>query len=576
MREPDLDPAQGVKAHPQHGGAPPEPEPGKHEEHASTTPTKNSVSDAVFTSVFLLGMANWILWGVLQSPLATKIALFLTALFYVGWGALIWRKGQTKSAWETFARQARLLLSLAVTVLGAPAIAIALRPEDRDLAFKLLAIVLLSFLPAWLYWQFVANKGRALWDEFVINLYRLGVDNPISLPRPPKHSVFYHVWKTAREGAAHDAADEHSENLYRKKFEGVYGALSDESSQRVLTENAIPVVFATVFISLGWVLLLQPEVVYHRWIFESVAASGARFPLAEIGFAFLGAYFYVVPMLMRRYYQNDLKTSAYINVSVRIVSVVIITWILTEVWRGEAASESSASAAWRYGVAFTIGVFPDVGWQVLQRALKWPIGFIDKSFRVRYPLSTVDGLNLWYESRLLEEGIEDLPTLTTANVVDVMLHTRIPIDRLVNWLDQAVLLLHVPDGQVNGDADRRASNLRVKLDNLGIRTATDLLALYDRSTTSFRVPPLKPVDAATSADIGTLVTVAELVRREPVLFHVVQWKTFARDYLTLKDRPSMVDAGHYMPSEAQRVRSSLGIEPMSPAEVTGEQQTSVS
>ena len=52
-------------------------------------------------------------------------------------------------------------------------------------------------------------------------------------------------------------------------------------------------------------------------------------------------------------------------------------------------------------------------------------------------------MNIWYESRLLEEGIEDMQNLATANIVDVMLRTRIPVDRLVDWIDQAYLYLHL-------------------------------------------------------------------------------------------------------------------------------------
>ena len=49
--------------------------------------------------------------------------------------------------------------------------------------------------------------------------------------------------------------------------------------------------------------------------------------------------------------------------------------------------------------------------------------------------------------RLVEEGIEDMQNLATANLVDVILHTRVPVGRLVDWLDQAYLALHLPPRQ---------------------------------------------------------------------------------------------------------------------------------
>jgi hypothetical protein len=71
-----------------------------------------------------------------------------------------------------------------------------------------------------------------------------------------------------------------------------------------------------------------------------------------------------------------------------------------------------------------------------------------------YPLNQLDGLNVWYEARLVEEGIEDMQNLATANLVDVILHTRVPVGRLVDWVDQAQLYLHL-DRAERGYRERR-------------------------------------------------------------------------------------------------------------------------
>jgi hypothetical protein len=82
-----------------------------------------------------------------------------------------------------------------------------------------------------------------------------------------------------------------------------------------------------------------------------------------------------------------------------------------------------------------------------------------------YPLNQLDGLNIWYESRLVEEGIEDMQNLATANMVDVILHTRVPVGRLVDWIDQAILYMHL-DRAERGFGERRlvrkARNLELK------------------------------------------------------------------------------------------------------------------
>ena len=98
----------------------------------------------------------------------------------------------------------------------------------------------------------------------------------------------------------------------------------------------------------------------------------------------------------------------------------------------------------------------------------------------RYPLSDLDGVNIWYEARLVEEGIEDMQNLATANLVDVILHTRVSVGRLVDWLDQAYLALHLPPRQQpHDDAAHDDGGLtRTALEARGIRTASDLIKAW--------------------------------------------------------------------------------------------------
>jgi hypothetical protein len=113
-------------------------------------------------------------------------------------------------------------------------------------------------------------------------------------------------------------------------------------------------------------------------------------------------------------------------------------------------------------------------------------------------------LSIWYEVRLVEESIEDMQNLATANFVDVMLHTRVPVGRLVDWVDQAYLYLHL-DRVERGIAETRrarrnpaagpsvsqrlvggsvqpgsrgGTRTRTVLRQVGIRTATDLIKAF--------------------------------------------------------------------------------------------------
>jgi hypothetical protein len=93
-------------------------------------------------------------------------------------------------------------------------------------------------------------------------------------------------------------------------------------------------------------------------------------------------------------------------------------------------------------------------------------------------LSDLDGLTVWHEARLEEEDIENIPNMATADVVDLMLYTRLPPDRIIDWVDQAILYTHLGPGP---ESDPANTTLRRPLRAHGIRTATSLIEVYRRS-----------------------------------------------------------------------------------------------
>lgn len=364
-----------------------------------------------------------------------------------------------------------------VLVIGAIVLAaIYLAAEDKVVLLKITTVVYFSLLPALLYLQFSSKKTLAVWKDFVANLYKLQVDDPGNLPRPPTLSCFYPAWRDARkdawdrgdldrQGKSVASVEEELEraNQYRQKFRDLFGRIPRASeSTSVLSLNSshkLQVVLATVLITLGWTFVVQPESVFDRTFApkDFALANLPSVPTETFAFAFLGAYFYILQMLVRRYFQNDLKSTAYINATMRIVIVILLVWVIDPLLQ-------DATQAQRNALAFAVGVFPTVGWQFLEQVLiRKPIGLVVKSLEPKHKLGDLDGLNIWYESRLLEVGVEDMQNLTTTDLVDLMLNTRIPVDRIVDWIDQALLYVRVVD-------EHRRELLR----SYGIRTATDL------------------------------------------------------------------------------------------------------
>jgi len=257
-------------------------------------------------------------------------------------------------------------------------------------------------------------------------------------------------------------------------------------------------------------------------------------------FAFLGAYSFSAQMLIRRFFQNDLRPSAYANVMLRIIVVLILVAALSQLMPADNLRNQAV-------VAFIIGFFPLVGMQALQRTAAAILRAAVPSLSPPYPLNQIDGLSVWYEARLLEEGIEDMQSLATANLVDVILHTRVPVGRLVDWVDQAHLYLHFDriergwlertlgtrkekEGETQSIArgsvsktSRAGTRTRTAFRQLGIAKATDLLKAFPPNEMDPDVAP-KPgspwathLEALKEAglDISQVRTMVRVLSSEP-------------------------------------------------------------
>ena len=432
--------------------------------------------------------------------------------------ALAWLNGDKARVWLRRKAVAAWMNVLIAAAAGVTAVTAGLLAEKHwpypqtwgVAALKLFALWCLSFLPGWLYVRFIGMRAKALWNEYVLNLHRLGWDLPENLPEPPPTSEFHERWKQK------DGSRRPGDNIYQQKFEAYYGrdvpraAMDDWGSTapdekragdrgrngeyRVSSESLFPVFLATAVLAVGWSAVL--------WDTRFVSAPHGAWDVLKYGF--IGAYAFVTGMLIRRFYQSDLRPSAYASAVMRIILVLLIVAVLHQVIGNTATMANHAELA----VAFMIGFFPPVGIQFLQRATSKALRLAVPPITSEYPLDQLDGLNLWYEARLTEEGVEDMQNLTTMNLVDVILHTRVPPGRLVDWTDQAFLLIHLDktdrtelndlreelrrdssvhrQGAKDGATTRAepyaesGAVARLNLRRVGIRTATDLLKAFSQ------------------------------------------------------------------------------------------------
>ena len=433
---------------------------------------------------------------------------------------------------------------------------------DRTLVMKLGAIALLAMIPGLLYLQFIAAKGPTLRQEYILNLHRLQIDSYQNLPTPPADSLFFQGPNPPAQG----------ENLYLQKFDALYGGPAKDpksegdnppakdgqtgqvtggpsDSYTAPAANRLPLVLATLVLAIGWSVVLQPEPILARSLgnLGSVTLSGQPLlPIDPLRFAFAGSYFFILQMVIRRYFQDDLKPNAYVAALQRVIVVTLLITAVHQVWPWSAAQENA--------FAFLVGVFPDSALKALMDLLAMPIRWFVQGLQKPLPLSDLDGMNMWYESRLVEEGIEDMQSLATANLVDVILRTRVPVNRLVDWIDQSILFLHV-SGNAPQDGGKEQPSDRDILRQLGIRTATNLEDGLRPHGSAPRGGPTDKTANATDTFVQNLTSVLNTEQRshwpsvtesiarafhdEPNLYHVRQWKSYPGPIEDTRRRPAV-------------------------------------
>jgi hypothetical protein len=293
-----------------------------------------------------------------------------------------------------------------------------------------------SLLPVLLFFLFDRYKLETLRNRLYINIFRL--DDSVS---------------TTGEIDA----------KYGSQIREAYGS-DDLGRGRLAPATNWPVLVCAFVITIGWIVALAPVGAdFDPGSAGEVLAAlvPQRSPLV---FGFLGVYFFSLRSIAVRYARGDLKPKAYTHIMVRVFLVAVLAWVLDAL----ATGESGAVLA----LAFVFGYTPDEFFTWLKRTFRstLPKGALKSP---TLPLSDLEGIDLYDLSRLESEGIVNIQGLAHHELMELIIETRIPVPRLIDWVDQAILYLHVTGGPSN--------DARGKLRDYGIRTATDLLQSWTQA-----------------------------------------------------------------------------------------------
>jgi hypothetical protein len=192
-------------------------------------------------------------------------------------------------------------------------------------------------------------------------------------------------------------------------------------------------------------------------------------------------------VLVRRFFASDLYPSAFLEMIERLITVFVISLVLTILvpiatvvlpgasglsvpFSGLPADPNTSKAldgatALSAALAFTFGIWTRAFFGWLPRLISSLPLRINDLENPQASVAELEGVDIWVEGRLGEEGIETVQAMATASIDRLVRRTYFTTSRIACWVDQALLYMHA------GNSGQWMQALR----SAGVHKATDLL-----------------------------------------------------------------------------------------------------
>ena len=242
-------------------------------------------------------------------------------------------------------------------------------------------------------------------------------------------------------------------------------------------------------LALPFLLVAALSDVIHGLV-QPPSAQYMKLPFLEglrgLVFAGYGIFVYTLVVLIHRMHAGALSAEFLMSAALRATTMMLIGFMVGEMdlfsqQREPTMVVSSQGAnvleadipVLSVFVYFVIGAFPFWGYEALRAKAR---KVLQPSIAAEnLPLEYVDGLDEMIIERLEELGITNAQHLATTDPVFLVLRTCYPLFRVIDWIDQAILITHLR-GQT------------VLARGLGIRGSMDLFKAYKAAS---EVPPPK-------------------------------------------------------------------------------------
>ena len=311
--------------------------------------------------------------------------------------------------------------------------------------------------------------------------------------------------------------------------------------------QSIPAVLATM---LGLSLFISNK--ENIWADLEILKS-SPYTLKAMQFGFLGAYIFSVQLVYRRYTTFDLQPIVALNCTLTMIAGIVFNFVAFEAINAlNGAQESGLTNGVLPIVAFSLGYFPYLAIRWFNRVGYTALG-VQQTQVNALPLRLIDGIGQFHETRLRDEGIDNVQNLASVAIEELLINTRFSAPEVIGWVDQAILYLYLDLNDI--EIFRRG----------GIRTFSDLRDYwgpYFKAYYAVGNPTRKLIETFRHSLTFSGLSEEEYLNYSDVLFE--QWKKDYDDFPSIKPEDQTNSDknlhGKHLLESLQKERHSLALQ----------------
>jgi hypothetical protein len=196
--------------------------------------------------------------------------------------------------------------------------------------------------------------------------------------------------------------------------------------------------------------------------------------LRGVVYAGLGAYVATLYFMISRLYASALSSRFLMASAIGTASAIVMGWVFAMI--GISALGVGADSLNLSSVLFLTGLFHKWAFDALRRRARKLFGQPEPE-TVELPINSIEGVDDVHADLLSEYGVSTVQHLATAEPGELCERTLLPLDRISEWIDQAILVSYL---NKNITAAR----------SLGIRGAINLVLIYNQAVAETPAGPM--------------------------------------------------------------------------------------